>query len=620
MTLSIITQPRVIRDFCTYDLEWIPGDLTVRMAGFFDGEQYRCHRSVDDFIDNEFTSRNRGKWFYAHAGGMADIQFVLEKIIDRIHAGDRSWDVDAKFSGASAIIAKVRRAKNVFILVDSYWLLRDKLKNIGEWIGFPKADSFADGEDPDEEGISDEEYERRSRNRREWYRTVDFATLRSYNEGDCVLLWKAIKEFQGALLDMGGQLQMTAASCAMHLFRRKYLKENIDTNDTVNACAMEAYTASRVEKYVDEVENSYYYDINSSFPYAMTFPAPGKFAGTSYSLPTREDALYLADVEVEVQDCEVPPLPYRMAGRIFFPVGRWRSWMCNVDLELLLAEGGKLHKVHEVMRFEPFYALKGYAEDIYKRRKNATSDFEKVALKLVLNSLYGKFAEGQDKESLLINPSAELMNSIFRKGNKNEASIEEWFPGAWIKREKMDIPHRHVPIATHITAIARRTIYGFMASCRDRHYCDTDGFSTTERMGTSKELGALKLEKMIRYGHFAGSKNYMLDADILGDDGIWKPKRIVKGKGMSRLTASRYMALMEGDAITMERMTRIKELYSQERHKPEERTIEKRMRLHSLWTPGFDPTQHVVPKRMMYPDGTSRPWHLDELRTLLPQE
>ena len=551
--------------------------------------------------------------FYYDVNSIFPFAMGLDTVIKCIQSGDKRWTVDAKFSGASAIIAKISRGKHSFILVDSYWLLRDKLKNIGKWIGFDKLDSFADGEDPDEEGIADDEYERRQAKRRDWYRTVDFGTLRSYNEADCVLLWKAIKEFQGALLDMGGQLQMTAASCAMHLFRRKYLKQDIDTNDLVNSCAMQAYTASRVEKYVDEVENSFYYDINSSFPFAMTYPAPGALRNTTHHLPDDDRAIYLADVEVEVPDCELPPLPYRMAGRIFFPTGRWRSWMCNIDLDLLLSEGGQIHRVHEVMNFEPFHALKGYADDIYARRKNASSDFEKVALKLVLNSLYGKFAEGMEKESLLINPALVPITL----DDQIRMRMHEYLPGAWIKRETMDIPHRHVPIATHITAIARRTIFNFMSICKDRHYCDTDGFSTTDRLGTSNALGDLKLEKMIRYGHFAGSKNYMLDADVLDKDGKWKAQRIVKGKGMSRLTVSRYMELMEGKSIKIERMSRIKERYSHGFTNPAEQVVEKRMRLHSLWTPGFDPKQHVVPKRMMYPDGTSRPWHLKELKSLL---
>src|SRR5687767_5973625 len=176
--LAPIKKHRRVRRVTVYDLEWIPGSLEVRVAGVYDQRGYRWYRTIEDFLNNELTSRNRGRWFYAHAGGLADIQFVLEKIVDRSRDGQK-WQVKSCFSGSSAIIVKVIRCHNVFWFVDSYWLFRDKLASIGHSIGLEKGGP----EEPDP-SLPDVEWVRLEAERREWYRSVPLMELVSYNEQD----------------------------------------------------------------------------------------------------------------------------------------------------------------------------------------------------------------------------------------------------------------------------------------------------------------------------------------------------------------------------------------------------------------------------------------------------
>jgi len=396
--LTILRKKRQVRDFLTYDLEWIPGSLEVRMCGVYDGEQYRCYRSIDAFLHGELTHKNRGKWFYAHAGGLADIQFVFERIVE-INSRDPSnppYTVNASFSGSSAIIVKISRGRHTWIFVDSYWLLRDKLSNIGKWVGLDK------GGLEEEEGLDDEDFDKFKEEKRRWFAEVPFDELRDYNERDCIILWRAINEFQIVLLELGGQLQMTLASSAMQLFRRKYLHRDINVGAYANHCSRDSYFASRVEVFQSKVKNSFYYDINSSFPYAMTFPCPGEYLGSYQKMP--DHGIYIADVSVSVPMANITPVPIRLGGRVFFPSGTWRSWLTSVDIELLLQEGGRIEKCHEVLRFDEFNDLSLYCTDLYTRRKNSTNEFEKIVYKLLLNCLYGKFAESPYKSQLMINP------------------------------------------------------------------------------------------------------------------------------------------------------------------------------------------------------------------------
>jgi len=614
MALTVITRAVTLRRFVVYDLEWVPGTLQVRLCGFYDGTRYAAYRSVEEFLDGEMTSRNRGRWFYAHAGGLADIQFILWAIEARIRGGDDAWRVEACFSGSAAIIVKVVRGKNAWHFVDPYWLLRAKLADVAKWMGMEKrGDGLPDAE---EEGISDQEYERRLRKRREWYGSVEWTTLRDYNYQDCRILWNAIDIFETTILDRGGQLQMTIASTAMQLFRRKYLSREIPTNAGVNKKADEAYCASRVEVIQHEMTDGWYLDVNSSFPYAMTFPLPGEYLGASKRIPTNDDAIWFADVEIEQPAMALPPVPKRIGGRLFFPSGSWRAWLSGVDVKLLEREGGRVKRCHEVMHFAPFEDMKAYAEDIFAHRSATDDPFAREADKLLMNSLYGKCAEKEEKSALLINPAW----CPITQEEQEESGMRELFPGAWIREHSVKVAHRHVPISAYITAIARQTLYDYMKASSEVHYCDTDGFSTLDLpVKPGKELGALKVEKRLKRGRFYTSKLYDLDAEVRNSKtGEWEPKRIIRGKGYSHLTPTRLQQLLEGEAIDHERMSRVKGNWADKRWcgKPHETVIKKVMRLGDPLSPSFDIAVHSLPKRMPYPDGTTRAWDLRELQSV----
>ena len=588
MGIEVISKAPRVRKITAYDMEWVPGSPTkdrpskldcVRIIGAYDEQKgYRSYFTVRDFLRGELTSENRGRWYYAHAGGMADVQFVLEAIVRiNLQARRKIFEVNASFSGSSAIIVhvKYRGTKNVFHFIDSFWLLRTSLENIGKWIGLNKGAA---------------EKRRSKEEAKHYYAHAPIAELRAYNETDCQILHKAIHEFENVLLDMGSQLQMTQASSAMQLFRRVYLKQDIPTSNRINEIARHSYTASRVEVYTRHIQNGKYFDINSSFPYAMTRPCPGQLIGVNRELGHFDTGLFIADAEIEVPDMYMPPLPYRQGSRVFFPTGRWRNWFTNIDLELLLSEGGKIHALHEVCHFAPFDDMADYARDIYKRRM-ASEGFEKEVYKITLNSLYGKFAESPEKQGLRIDPPPE-----------ERAQFDpEWeiMPGVWLVEHTTDVPHMHVPISTHITAFARRTLYSAMNVVWDTYYCDTDGFGTSDAVMTGGELGELKLEKLISEGIFVQAKLYRL----LGTDDKGKQLDLVKAKGFSKLTASEFMGLIEGEAISYERMARIRQNFRAGNITPEEVLIEKRLKGDTL------------PKRFTYPDGHTRPWTIGELQS-----
>lgn len=585
--IKVVDQPAKIRKFLTYDLEWFPDTMQLRLIGVFDGARYRHYLSVQAFLDAELTRDARGKWFYAHAGGLADIQYLLEVLIE-----DPTYEVDCMFSGSSAVIVKVKRGKDMWYFVDSYWLLRDKLRNIGKWLGMDKG-----GADGDTATFF-----------------AEMKELIEYNEQDCVILWQAINQFQITLMEIGGQLQMTLASSALMLFRRRFLERDIQTSRKLNALARSSYHASRVEPYRRKITNGYIFDINSSFPYAMTFPAPGAVKRSTKRRPTSDGALYMADCEVRVPDMYLPPIPYRPheAGKVYYPVGSWRSWFMNVDLELLESQGGRVEKVHEVIEFEQFHGLAEYATTLYDKRKKAEKGgMEDAVWKLLLNSCYGKFAEGNSKQRLRVNPaSTRCMHnppcvSYDRKGEIiHDACMEMLMPGVFLITEEKPIPHQCVPIASNVTAIARRTLFNSLKKCEaDVAYTDTDSVFTKTVLPTGTELGDMKLEHLLVEAEFLQCKLY--SATVIDPKDDTKTQRKVKAKGFSRMTADSFDLVADGFALNIERMTRVKEIFRAGAST-------------GMVTPGTKNYMKEVraseqTKRKMFRNGTSRPWHVDEL-------
>lgn len=594
------------RNFSVYDLEWIPGNQTraerhgyvplqLRVVGTFDGQRYRAYRTIQGFLNGELTTRNSGRWWFAHAGGLADINFVLQYLIDN----DRRSNVriDAAFSGSSAIIVRISRGRHHWTLCDSYWLIRQPLRKIGDWLGLEKGGEV--------EGTE------------MFYKP--FGELLDYNKRDCEILWQALHTFESILNGLGATMQKTIASTAMDLFRRRYLRESIRTVPMVNQVAREAYIASRVEVYQRHVRDADYYDINSSFPAAMTEPQPGNFIGSQRGLPTSERALYLADVTLEVEPQDVPPLPVRNPhdGRIYFPTGQWRTWLDVADVQLLEESGrGSILNVHEVLTFDPCDDLAAYAEEIYAMRRDSCDSAEKVVLKFLLNSLYGKFAEQTTKMRIVINPPPTFFDRP--EAGPGQLGRQYLMPGVWALTEDKYIAHEHVPFAVHITSLARANITRHMWKASRVYYVDTDGFACPagEHVPTSDELGALKLEKHIRDATFAAPKLYAYQEEEGGayrikakgfsrvrgevdDTGTW---RVTDEDDSRRLNYNDFCRIIEGGDVGIETFSRVRSSLRKGAPGPSESIQFKQ------WH------DRVRPKRAPLPDGGSRPWRMLELR------
>jgi hypothetical protein len=607
VSITILKGGREPRKIAVYDLEWIPETYELRLAGFFDGESYRHFTDIGKFLSAVLIPKYAGYWLYAHAGGLADMHFVLQKLATR-----SDIKVNAVFSGSSAIIVKVRWNKHIYTFIDSYWLLRDKLAHLAPYTGIAKgrdswkcasypacghvgracADAPTCGCPVGPEPLC-------------MFR-APLAILRDYNERDCKILHKAVSLFQEAVADMGADLRSTIASTALGLFRTKYLSQRIETHAGMNDVLRTAYIASRVEVFRsildvqpgDPVVN--YYDFNSMFPTAMMHPLPAEHLGSCRTIP-EGSTLYFAECTVSVPDMFLPPLGARgKDGRIFFPTGTWRGNFARADLELLAEFGGRIEKVHVVEKFHSFMDLSHYAQDLYERRAAAKKNkqpFLALVLKYLLNSCYGKFAEKRAKTELVMHPDTEHCphdgkHDVWTDMGMVSTCVEPLFPGAILVSEEKDVPHEHVAISATITAIARGMLYRPLASCdEDLYYCDTDSLLTSQMLPTGDKLGELKLEHTVTRGRFVQPKLYEIDGKV-------------KSKGFSRLTPEQFQDLIDGREVQVERMYRVKEMARElKMFGPKGKSFGKKMR--------FGMSR---PKRQSDGRGGTRPWTYQEIQ------
>lgn len=580
------TKPRKRRLISAYDFEWSRGEEgwtkrggkwvkkrepRIRLCGFYDERGYWSTTNIREFADRVLSPENSGRRIYAHAGGLADMVFLLREFLARTHLV-----MTGIFSGSSLIYLRVSDPSGdggEWEFLDSYWTMRVPLASIGKWIGRPKGDV------PD-------------------FDTAPLSELRAYNEIDCRVLFEALCQFQDLIWQEGGELRVTAASTALDIILRRFLRRTIQNSRALDEYARDAYVAARVEPIRRECQTANYYDINSSFPFSWKSPLPGAGRWRGKSLPEGDGALWFADCDVRVRRDEyLPPVPFRHGGRVFFPSGRFRTTLCSEDFK---AGGFDIEKVHSCAEFEPFSDFGEFAETFFALRKRG--GFEGQAFKIVLNGGYGKFAEKSLKQVLLVNPR-----------ERDVRTQDMIAPGIFLAEEDREIEHSHVPLAAMTTARSRRYLLEHMRGALDFgrvYYCDTDSLVCDATLDTGPELGALKLEGTVSDGVFHAPKFYaaVLEKPDGESELVTKSKgfsRKVDDKGKSsRLTWDDFIALIEGQGQQVERMLRVRELIRQAKGGDYRPTT-----LESVKALNFDNR----PKRMPLPGGDSRPWTAREI-------
>ena len=329
-----------------------------------------------------------------------------------------------------------------------------------------------------------------------------------------------------------------------------------------------------------------YYDINSSYPRAMLEPMPvgqlHQIKGQDIEIleprttlleeveyrldmySKREGVPIVAFVEcyVEVpENCSIPPLGVVREGKLMFHRGRFYGKFDWCELRHLKEIGGQIIRIRKLVWFRGKAIFKEFVLPLWEERlaakaiikKNQKELLEHIkndnkqgaevceklianakeraeTLKLLLNSLYGKFGQNPYRRSVMTHNTGDPIPDGHTLTNPRWPNHREWpYHYVWNYAEAdYFIPQ----IAAHITALARERlwlgIYGAEHSgtageelspyAKHTYYVDTDSLITDAELPShlsGKELGQWELERRGAMAIFLRPKEYILlwDAD-----------------------------------------------------------------------------------------------------------
>lgn len=268
-----------------------------------------------------------------------------------------------------------------------------------------------------------------------------------------------------------------------------------DTLYDIQKLAWESFYGGRFELIQRGfIGECYLYDINSAYPYALTFLPDitnGKWIESKKINP--KSALGFFHIHAQVDySVKIAPFPFRTKNnRIIYPTGEFETFVTLEELKAVTGDPKIKYKVIESYQFIPNryckYPFKKFIEEQYHKRMKLKKENNPLqqAIKIILNSMYGKTAQRVN------NQMGNLFNPV---------------------------------IASYITGFARAQLYKFVKDHHLEKYMvafATDSIACRKKIVglNSEKLGEMKLDKEANDVYFLSNGFYLFD-------GKWKNRGI----------------------------------------------------------------------------------------------
>lgn len=518
----------------------------------------------------------------AHFGGSFDFRLCLEWFLRTFTCRWRFTKVGSlplSIEGRPMAVTKLRRGAGKhgeeglveevdeedetvgkFRLLDTYRILPGKLEEIGKAVGLEKGDW-------DHGWHATRPYAGApTKGLPTAYRLhapICYRALAEYCENDTDVLDAGVDKIETFAESKGVHRRLTIASTSTASIRKDLTEETIAVAPPeVRELSKLACFGGRVEVFAPSAGRLFWYDIQSSYPRAMVDGLPWRFIRSRPTWDGEREAIVQA--VIEVPECYVPVLPMRAirkeeGGRVYFPTGEWRGVFYGGELAYAVDRGyAKIISIDTCHLFDRSDIMGEFAKAVWEERKVATG-FYKYALKIWLNSAYGKLNETDEREELVVRPKQYVCDRHRetarrpdeRCGCMQEVSRELGLYSFLYTRE----PSFHAPwAAAGVLGTARVRLHEFFMLALSLggklFYTDTDCLPTDVEMPTEKGvLGALSHEKTVSSARFLAPKLYGLvceSCDKKDRDGqpVKHPHDIVKAKGFSGMKMSDLEALI----------------------------------------------------------------------------
>ena len=328
-----------------------------------------------------------------------------------------------------------------------------------------------------------------------------------------ILLLAIIKFNEMIFNEFGTNIGLTIASTAQKVWLTHFLKQDLKVNK-YDKYFRNSYYGGRTEvlqKRGQYVYPAYYHDFNSLYPSVMLtgkYPNPEtlKFLNViNTDMKFIEEYEGVSDIEIEIPDMKYPPLPYKWNGKLIFPIGTLRGWYNHNEIRLALKYGSKIKKIYstvfskETVNYFEDYVIQMYSKRLmYKSEGNTMGD---LFTKLLLNSLYGKFAQKVERKELGFifeepkpKPGYQWIFEPYRDTNVGIWKLVDNEGKTVFKEGYNNI----VSFASYTTSMARIKLYEAVQEVYkyggEVYYTDTDSIISDIIIEDSKELGKLKIE------------------------------------------------------------------------------------------------------------------------------
>lgn len=295
------------------------------------------------------------------------------------------------------------------------------------------------------------------------------------------------------------------------------------------------------------------YDINSSYPAAMKLDGVpmGRSAFTrSYSktLP----GIYRVTVTAP-DDLIVPIIPYRDDhGATLWPRGSFETHITSIEIDFARAHGYKI-QVHDGWVWE--YSSPTWFSSFVKKCEALRTQYKnqpaETLIKLMQNSVYGKFASRRDRREIVIaSETADLIGCT--PVDPDGLLYMRTTPGD----QMMCAPH----LAVWITAAARIRLLKAVYAVGPTFciYGDTDSITIRadcphlDRVPQSDAYGDFKIDKRWKTFRAIAPKVY---AGIRADGKTpGTPAGAAKGMPRKQMTPSNFEALLAGEQIEVSKI------------------------------------------------------------------
>ena len=323
-----------------------------------------------------------------------------------------------------------------------------------------------------------------------------FTELLDYNANDALIsrqyMMKLIRDFES----LGATFKNTLASTAMSLFRNKYLLKKYYTHHPyVLKELFKGYYGGRTEAFSRGITGEcYYYDFNSMYPAAMLneFPDPSTLKIDYHNIDRVRHFEGISHVRVFCPDMKYPVLPFRNGTKTIFPTGTFTGYYCHNELRYAVEQGYVImdvYKSYYFLRTTPIF--RNYVTDLYELRKKMklANDPMEVTVKLLMNGLYGKFAQSFIGMDDWVHKSQVTIEMIEECPDFEQLGDYYRFRQAEVKPAIYCFPE----LSAYVTAYGRIMLHRKIIETKP-YYVDTDSLMTTAKIPHSLELGDLKLE------------------------------------------------------------------------------------------------------------------------------